>query len=193
MNLKQAIIIMVSAALCGCGVSAQQRQQLVLERARMKEREKLAAIPGMFAGSGCLIPWRAPDPAHPNGSPISVLVARAAVGIVQVNGNAAVVKLQHVTALIYRNNRPAFKLTADAVTGNQGEMSVAAQGKVLFQSTNIPPNLRVTADRATWSRVSHLLTADGNVKAIRRQHGGPDIVRMGSHMVYNTENGELSY
>ncbi len=193
MRTASVLVLVLMVGLCGCGVSAQQRQQLLLERAQIKEREKLASTPGMFAGNGCYIPWRIPNPRHPNSKPLTVLEAHAAVGIVQVSGNAAVVKLQHVTALIYKNNVPVFRLKADGVTGDEGAMTVAAQGSVLFVSTNTPPDLQVTADRATWSRSTHLLIADGNVRAVKRQHNGPEIVRMGSHMVYNTENGELSY
>ncbi len=188
-----ATLLLVAVGVCGCGISAQQRQQLFLERAQIKEREKLASTPGMFAGNGCYIPWRTPNPRNPNGKPLTVLEARAAVGIVQVSGNASVVNLKTVTALIYKNNAPEFRLRADTVTGDEGAMTVSARGAVVFESTKVPPDLQVTADRATWSRATHLLTADGNVKAIKRQPHGPEIVRTGSHMVYNTKNGELSY
>ncbi len=97
--------------------------------------------------------------------------------------------LKTVNGMLYRDNRPKARFTAQTVQADGKTKTLIAQGHVVIHSID-PPGVTVTADRVIWHAERHRIEAEGDV-GVTDQPPGADRPTAGmyhaSHATIDTE------
>jgi hypothetical protein len=195
---------LLSLLVSGCGKPPSARVSPKVDLAA----EAKANLPGGIQGDGWHIPWRIADPKHPNGPPITVLIADAQHGSMASQDDDVVVRLRQVRAQIFQAGKPAALLEASEITTDQSTKVVIGSGGVTIHSLPgaakaahgnhkegwLPPNTTITADKMTWDIHSSKLIALGHVHAIQRAPGSrfPTRETTSDRMEFDIETGEIT-
>jgi len=182
----------IAVTLFGCGKSneAQERRR---EEEAQKSAESTQNRPGSMTGTNWHIPWKAPDPKHPNGPLITVMIADAETGNLSVQDSNIHLRLDGVHAQLFRNARLAAKVQASEVNTDKHSRIIVGTGGVKVVSITDPPDTVITADRMTWDTRSSKVIAEGNAHAIQyRSQGTLPNETFGDRILFDTETGKLS-
>jgi hypothetical protein len=174
--------------VAGCGNLKGAQQDVRPDRKAAK-----AALPEGIQGEGWHIPWRMADPKHPNGPPITVLIADARTGSMNSEGDNILVRLHDVHAQLFHAGKRAAYVTADNVTTNKNTRVVIGTGGVKVTSLTAPPDTVITADRMTWDPHTNKVIALGNAHARQTKPAGQAALdTYAPRMEYDLATGRLS-
>lgn len=147
---KPILACLLAAALYGCGPSKALKQD-------KPKSEPEKAIQAEASAKGISVLW---SEKTENGGIRKVIEAKAQEGTINAEKKSS--EMKKATGTLYKENKPAARLQADVIRGDENKHVVVATGSVKVTSIN-PPGYTMTTKKATWNAAKDLITAEGEV------------------------------
>lgn len=99
------------------------------------------------------------------------------------SGFSAIGQLAGSVAVLYKNGKPAARMTADSVHADQATQTVVGIGSVSVRSLALPDTPAIRADRMTWRHATGTIQGAGHVLITR----APDLRLPGTAFTADTQ------